>query len=174
MLDDVLGPPVQIAYAVPDAVAAAEQWTRTTGAGPFFVAAHIPLVDVVVRGRPAEFDHTSAYGQWGPVMLELVQCHSAAPNVVVDVLGDRPSGLHHLACWVDDLDEATAHLAERGHPLAMSARTTGGTEFRFIDTIRQFGHLVELYVATPQLRGFYAMVAAAAADWDGTDPVRAL
>lgn len=169
-----LGRPVQIAYAVPDAALFAARWAATTGAGPFFVRPHIEVVDVTYRGEPGVFDHTSAYGQWGPLMLELVEVHSPAPNVVTDVLGDRPSGLHHLAFWVDDLDSAIATLARRGHPEALRARTPGGVEFRFVDATEHLGHMLELYEPTDRLRRFYAMVADASHGWNGDDPVREL
>lgn len=169
-----LGAPVQIAYAVPDAAAAAERWARDHGAGPFFLRPHIPLAEVVYRGGPAEFDHTSAYGQWGSIMVELVQVHTPAPNIGTDVLGDRPQGLHHLAFFVDDLDVTTAALARHGHALAMIARTANGSEFRFVDAVATHGHMLELYVGSDRFRAFYAMVADAAAGWDGSAPVREL
>jgi hypothetical protein len=169
-----LGAPVQIAYAVPDVEVFARRWAASTGAGPFFVRPRIPVTDVTYRGRPAQFDHTSAYGQWGDIMLELVQVHTPGPNVVTDVIGDSPTGLHHLAFWVDDLDAATESLADHGHPLAMTAHTGNGTEFRFVDASRHLGHMIELYVGTEHVRRFYAMVAVAARDWDGTHPVRHL
>ena len=68
-----LGPPKQIAYAVPDAFEAAKRWAKDFGAGPFFISEHIPVTDVSYRGSPSSFDHTSAYGQWGDIMVELVQ-----------------------------------------------------------------------------------------------------
>ena len=70
-----LGPPKQIAYAVPDAFEAAKRWVKDFGAGPFFVSEHIPVTDVIYRGSRSSFDHTSAYGQWGDIMVELVQDH---------------------------------------------------------------------------------------------------
>lgn len=169
-----LGPPVQIAYAVPDVEVFARRWAESTGAGPFFVRPHIPVVDVTYRGRPAEFDHSSAYGQWGDVMLELVHVHTPGPNVVTDVIGDSPTGLHHLAFLVDDLDAATEGLDDHGHELVMTAHTGNGTEFRFVDASRALGHMVELYVGTDHVRRFYAMVADAAQGWDGSDSVRTL
>lgn len=169
-----LGAPVQIAYAVPDVEVFARRWAESTGAGPFFVQRHIPVTGVRYRGKPAGFDHSSAYGQWGGVMLELVHCHTPGPNVVTDVIGDSPTGLHHLAFWVDDLDAATDDLAEHGHNLAMTAHTAGGTEFRFVDASAHLGHMIELYVPTDRVRGFYAMVRDAAQGWDGSDPVRLL
>ena len=43
------------------------------------------------------FDHTSAYGQWGDIMVELVQDHGTGPSVVRDLYNVDESGLHHLA-----------------------------------------------------------------------------
>lgn len=171
----VLGPPVQIAYAVPDAVAAAERWAATTGAGPFFVNEHIPLTDVTYRGEPSTFDHSSAYGQWGSVMVELVQDHGTAPSPVRELFAPDVGGLHHLAFIVDDVDAELDALVAAGHEVAMSATTGGGNmRFHFVDALATHGHFFELYPPTPGLRGFYAMVANAADGWDGTDPVRFL
>lgn len=167
-----LGPPVQIAHAVPDAIAAAHRWTADLGAGPFFVNEHIELVDVTYRGRPAEFDHTSAYGQWGAIMVELVQDHGRGPSIVRDRFGPDESGLHHVAFIVDDLGDSVRHLAARGHEIAMTASTAGGTRFRFVDTMAWLGHFVELYERSDRIERFYAMVADAAEEWDGSDPLR--
>ncbi len=169
-----LGSPVQIAYAVPDAARAAALWAETTGAGPFFVRSHIEVTDVVHRGIPSTFDHSSAYGQWGPVMVELVQDHGTGPSVVRDLFDQHGSGLHHLGFFVVDADAAVDSLEVAGYPLVMSATTRGGVRFHFVDAIASHGHLFELYEPTDHLRGFYAMVADAAAGWDGRDPVRHL
>jgi hypothetical protein len=168
----ILGPPVQVAYAVPDAVEAAARWYRLFGAGPFFVRPHLELVDVIVRGRPGTFDHTSAYGQWGPVMVELVQVHGGGPSPIGELHGPGESGLHHLAFAVEDLDTVLARLIAEGHQLAMSARTTSGVEFYFVDAVACCGHLLELYRPSARLQSFYSTVAAAADGWDGNDPVR--
>jgi catechol 2,3-dioxygenase-like lactoylglutathione lyase family enzyme len=169
-----LGPPVQIAYAVPDVQSAARSWAERVGAGPFFVREHIPLLDVLIRGRPGTFDHSSAYGQWGAVMVELVEDHGDGPSPVRDLFPGGGSGLHHLAFFVEDVDQAVATLLTQGHELAMSARTASGLAFCFVDTSPALGHMVELYEPVPALRAFYAMVRAAADGWDGADPVRAL
>lgn len=171
-LAPMLGPPVQIAYAVADATSAAARWSRDFGAGPFFVRPHIELVDVVVRGRPGTFDHTSAYGQWGSIMVELVQDHGDGPSPVRELFGPGEFGLHHLAFVVEDLDTALQRLLAAGHQVVMSARTLGGVEFCFVDTVAEYGHLIELYRPSARLSSFYSMVAAASAGWDGTDPVR--
>lgn len=167
-----LGPPVQLGYAVADVVEAAGRWAATTSAGPFFLIEHIPLAEVRYRGAPAAFDHSSAYGQWGDVMVELVQDHTAGPSPIRDLMGPRGEGLHHVAHFVDDLERGSAALAAMGWPEVLRASTAAGQAFAFHDARADRGHLVELYEPSDRLLGFYAMVAEAAAAWDGRDPVR--
>jgi catechol 2,3-dioxygenase-like lactoylglutathione lyase family enzyme len=173
-LGALLGAPVQIAYAVTDAIVGAEAFARDFGAGPFFVRPHIELVDVVYRGRPGAFDHTSAYGQWGSLMLELVVDHGNGNSPVGDVFAPGESGLHHLAFIVDDLHATVKALVAAGYEIAMSARTTNGTEFHFVDTRPTHGHMVEIYERSDRLRDFYEMVAGAAVGWAGDRPLRML
>ena len=170
----LLGPPVQIAYAVKDVDAAAAEWLSFRGAGPFFIRRHIAVRDVRHRGLASAFDHTSAYGQWGTLMVELVQDHTVGPSPIADVVGVGGEGLHHLAFFVDDLDAGSARLADHGWLEALYARTSSGQGFAFHDATATLGHMVEIYEPTVGLRGFYAMVAAAAKGWDGSDPVRVL
>jgi hypothetical protein len=158
--------PVQVAYAVSDVVAAAERFVATSGAGPFFVLPHIALATSRVRGVDAAFDHSSAYGQWGPLMVELVEEHTP-PLVPV-------GAVHHVAFMVDSLAAAATWCEARGWPELLHATTGGGQAFAFHDARAERGHLVELYEPSDRLVAFYAMVAAAATDWDGHDPVRHL
>jgi hypothetical protein len=169
-----LGVPVQVAYVVEDVVSAAERWAETQGAGPFFVREHVQVTDVVHRGRPADFDHSTALGQWGGLMLELVQDHGEGPSVVRDLYAPGQGGLHHVAYFVEDLDAETERLAGLGYPLAQSALAHGVTRFHFVDTVAERGHFTELYEPNRHLWGLYQRIAAAAAGWDGRDPVRPL
>lgn len=156
---------MQIAYAVRDVVDAARRFAESTGAGPFFVNPHIAVSSARIHGLPATFDHSSAYGQWGDVMVELVEEHS--PPIV-----EPGSGIHHLAFLVDDLAKAVESCARLGWPEALWAETAGGLAFAFCDARHDLGHLVELYHPAERLVAFYAMVATASVNWDGTDPVR--
>lgn len=160
-----LGPPVQVAYGVTDLARAAASFSASTGAGPFVLVEHIALRSAGIAGRPGEFDHSSAYGQWGPVMVELVEEHT--PPLV-----EPGSGVHHVAFMVPSLDAAAAWCVATGWPELLRAETTGGQVFAFHDARDRLGHLVELYEPSERLLGFYRTVADAAAGWDGTDPVR--
>ena len=71
-----LGPVVQIAYAVEDLQETANSWSELYGIAPFFIKENIPLEKVRVKGVDSVFDHSSAYAQWGSLMVELICEHS--------------------------------------------------------------------------------------------------
>jgi hypothetical protein len=166
-------PVVQIAYYVADPASAAEQWATERGAGPFFLRHHIAVTDVVHRGHRSSFDHTSAYGWWGGVMVELFTQHDDAPSAVRERFGADESGLHHLACFVDDIDAALARCRAAGLEVAQTA-LAGTTMFAFIDDVARHGHYWELYEGSERLRGFYDFVRQASLGWDGREAVRVL
>lgn len=175
-----LGRPAQIAYAVRDIERAVDLWVRSHGAGPFFVFRHIPVHDVVYRGQPASFDHTSAYGQLGDVMIELVLDHTDGPSPVNGLLGPDGEGLHHMAYLVDDTARTRAALTTMGWPEVFRA-STGGGRFYFHESgptrpggRPAMGHLIELYEPDAGVRAFYRTVAEAAQGWDGKSPLREL
>lgn len=165
-------PFVQLAYHAPDIFKAAERWADERGAGPFYVNEHIPVERALYRGQPAEFDHSSAYGQLGEVMLELVQQNNDGPSGVRDMYAPHEQGLHHCATIVPDFAEELARYEALGYTVANRFWLAGGMEFAFIDTVAAYGHMVEVYEGQPGLLGFYAAIKAAAEGWDGSDPIR--
>jgi catechol 2,3-dioxygenase-like lactoylglutathione lyase family enzyme len=166
--------PAQIAYVVNDLRTAARQMSERYGAGPFYLVERIELVSATHRGRPCGFVHSSAYGQWGQVMLELVKQDDDGPSPFRDLYEPGREGLHHLAFFVADLDQAIARYERDGMPLATRATTRGGVSFAFVDAAATLGHMIELYEPGETLLGFYGHVRAAAVGWDGRDPLRPL
>jgi hypothetical protein len=90
--------PVQIAYHVPDPAEAAHELAARRGWGPFFLIEHIPLARCLYRGAPAALDHSSAYGQAGDVMIELITQHNAGPSALRDLFAmiDTSRELGHM------------------------------------------------------------------------------
>lgn len=154
----------QVAYFCADARAAAQAHHGAFGSGPFFVADNIPLARSVHRGTERMLDHTSAYGQWGDLMIEFVQQNNTGPSAFHDLYpeGSGRYGLHHVAVFVDDVDAALAGFTAQGAPTAFRAEMADGFVWAFADTSASLGHMTELYTPTPSLTGFYAMVANAA------------
>jgi catechol 2,3-dioxygenase-like lactoylglutathione lyase family enzyme len=166
--------PVQFAYHVPDPAAAARHYAAAFGWGPFFLMEHIPLARSMYRGQRAVFDHSSAYGQAGSLMIEFITQHGDQPSALRDLYSATQSGLHHVASFVPDLPAALAAFRGRGYEAALEARTATGVEFEIIDTSRELGHMIEIYEPVGQLKRFYQHVRKASHDWDGRDPVRRL
>jgi hypothetical protein len=166
--------PVQLAYHVPDPIEAAHRLARDHGWGPFYLMEHIALEAVRYRGSPGRFDHTSAYGQAGEMMVELIMQHDDTPSALRDCYAAHESGLHHVACFIPDLGAALAGFAARGVEAALEARTTTGVSFAMLDTRRDFGHMLELYEADEALSRFYGFIRRKSLDWDGEQPLRRL
>jgi len=164
---------VQVSYIVADVEAAAREWVELRGAGPFFLKPYKTQGEVSYRGEPATLDHVSAFGQFGSVMVELIQPLGDAPSVYRDIHGGGDQGLHHFAEICADIELAINAAESLGYPLVARSGTPQ-TPAVFVDARHELGHMIELCQESPQLRYLYQFVADAARNWDGTNPVRSL
>jgi len=162
----------QVAFYVPDVRKAAEQHAAVFGSGPYFVMDHIPMCVARYRGEPGVFDHTSAYGQWGDVMIEMVQVHSKEPSVFSDLYPNGGTGFHHIALIVDNLQATMKEFVAAGFPEGFYGEVQPGAGFAMMDAVKQFGHFIELYEPSPPLLGVYHLVKNASLNYDGTKVIR--
>ncbi len=162
----------QIAFFVPDVRAAALKHHELFGSGPYFVAEHIPLARAEHRGVERELDHTSAYGQWGPVMVEFVQQNNPGPSAFHDMYpeGSGREGVHHVALFVDSVADEIERFKAEGFEIALDASMNDGFRFAFVDTVAKYGHMLELYQPVESLTGFYEFVAKKAGKFDPSKP----
>ncbi len=167
-----IGVPVQIAYAVDDVESAAASFARRFAAGPFFVRHH-PQFEAIHDRAPAVFNHSSAYGQWGEMQVELVQLGACSPESLRRQVVTA-AGIHHVAMFVESLSAEQARLDALGMPCVMRATTPSGLQFAFHDGRAELGHLVEIYEPADSVVRLYRMVREAARGWDGNDPVRSI
>ena len=164
---------VQIAYYVNDVEAAAKKAHTVFGTGPFYIYKNIELIDVTYRGRKAVLDHTSAYAQAGPVMLEFTQQNNEGSSAFKDMYPDGQEGFHHVAIFVEDLETAMRNLnALHCETVTHYFTREGNVEVAFVDTRSILGHMVELYKPVAALTRFYDTVARAAQTWDGKELFR--
>jgi len=162
----------QIAFFVPDIKIAARRHAAMFGSGPYYVAEHIPLTLCEYRGRPAELDHSSAYGQWGDVMVEMVQQNNPGPSVFRDMYPDGGQGVHHVALIVQDMRAVMKDFNQAGYETALYAEVMAGAGFAMMDCVRDYGHFVEIYEPSEVLLGVYSLVRGAAQNWNGGDVIR--
>ena len=149
-----------IGYWVDDLTAAITWAESTLGAGPFTVLEHIDLGEGFrFRGEPAVLDHSAAFGQWGPVILELGQAHEVTPALAVELRVGH-GNVSHVAWTTDDLAAEAADLASAGCPLLTTSRTGAWADWFGGGPV--FGHPIEVHQPTPPVLGMWSSVGEAA------------
>ncbi len=165
-----LGPIMQNGFVVHDWREAAAYWAETLGVGPFFALEHVDFAECRYRGEPADIDMSVAIAYTGDYQIELVQQHNDTPSIYTDFLQHNAPGLQHVGTLVDDLDEALDANHLRGRIL-QDGVTGAGQRFAYVDTVLHNGTLLELIEADPAMKKSFAYMRAAAADWDGRNPI---
>ena len=165
------GPVHHYGYVVDNLEKAIDHAIETLGAGPFFRIDHVPLDSMKSDGAPATFDHSSAFGECGDTLLELMEIHTAEPAAVEEGFALPRPQLHHIAFVVPSLEDGIETLAQAGIPAYLEA-TLGAIHFTYHDGSGTFGHDVELHQDSPDFQGFWTNIRGSNAGWDGSDPVR--
>lgn len=166
-----LGPVTHIGYVVDDIERAASWAVSTFGAGPFYLVSHMKFDTCTFNGEPATYDHSSAFGQWGAILIELTVVHGSTPPQLAAVIGGLAPTVGHIGMLSDDLDADSRRLEAAGLPLFHSG-SSGPISAHWHDGRTQLGHHVEILLRVPEIEGIYAMVRNAAREWDGSDPLR--
>ena len=179
MLSQMLGtvtpyPVVQLGWSVfEDIDSAMTRWTEATGIGPFFVARHVPVDDVVHRGSPGRYDHSSAVAQWGDVQLELMAQHCDSPSAIRDISPDGRSRLASVSWFVPAIAPEIDRMAALGYPVVWSCTVFGGAiSSTWFDTSALLGCYAEVFVDNPGMRQAFAQCRKAAEGWTGERPIR--
>lgn len=127
-----------VGYVVRDIEDAVAWATTTLGAGPFFLIAHLPFDMCTLNGAPAQYDHSSAFGQWGELIVELTVIHSADPPELADLIGGPAPRVGHVGWLADDLAADSARLEAEGLPVFHTG-SSGPVSARWHDGRAQLG-----------------------------------
>ena len=145
-----------IGYWVDDLDAAMEQATKLLGVGPFRVIRHVDLGDFRYEGEAAVLDHSAAFAQWGPIILELNQAHDVQPPALKAALGVAPGAVSHTSWYTDDLAAEGEHLAANG--CALLTTSVGGAVANWFSGGPLFGHPIEIHQPTAGVLGMWGAV----------------
>ena len=165
----------QTAYVVNDLEAAAQRWTKATGAGPWYMLAP-ETCNTVYRGEPGEDRYRLILGFLGATLIGLIQPLDDKPSIFNEVLRERGEGFHHVSPQLGALSGATfderCHVFEqRGLAVAMTNVVVGLGRATFYDAKDSLGGFVEVF----ELGSAYPMVPAMADEhlvWDGSRVIR--
>jgi Glyoxalase/Bleomycin resistance protein/Dioxygenase superfamily len=145
-----------IGYWTDDLNAAMTQATELLGVGPFRVIEHVDLGDFRFRGEPAVLDHSAAFAQWGPVILELNVAHDVQPRALREALGIAPGAVSHTSWYTGDLAAEGNHLAESG--CALLTTSVGGAVANWFTGGALFAHPIEIHQPTAGVLGMWSAV----------------
>ena len=170
---ELLGKPLHhLGYVVDDVHAAAAYWSQTFGIGPFILFEHMVFDSVIYDGAPATFDHSAAFGRWGPLYIELQQLHEVRPNSFRRKLSPfSATSLNHVAVPVDDPAAESDRLEALGARKYLHA-VIGDVVVRWHDTTAQLGFSVEIHQAGPGFSGLFDIVDKEAHRWDGVTAIK--
>ena len=168
-----LGDPHHYAYLVEDIEATVDRLVGQLGAGPFFLVENVPLENLLSRGEPAEFVHSSAFGLCGGGAIELIETVSLAPEHVEERFSAPKPRVHHVAYVVPatEVADLRSALDQRGLPQYLSSQL-GEVDTTLHDASASLGHDIEIHVDCQGLREFFGMISDAAEGWDGLEPLR--
>ena len=108
----------QYDYFVEDLEQSAEQFAKTVGAGPFFIAPHHKTDHFEYRGKPVEADVSYAFAYAGHCQIQLIQQHDHQPSIYRDMFNEGEFGLHHIARLEADYAGAKSVLDQQGYEKA--------------------------------------------------------
>jgi len=171
-MSHIFGEIRQNGYVVRDIEAAMKHWSEVLGVGPFFYFPHLVAEEFIYEGAPSQPDLSIAIANSGDLQVELIQQHDDAPSMYRDFLAAGREGLQHVSSWAADLDATIARVCGAGHRVVQSGSLPGGLRFAYFDTELHPGTVFEISNLAGELAYIPEMVAEAARDWDGTDPIR--
>ena len=166
-----IGPVMQIAFVPEDFDAAVRHWTQVMGVGPFFLLENIQLEDSRYLGAPNTCLFSIALAYWGDLQIELIRQENDAPSIYRDAAGQ---GLHHTCLITDDIAAARATAEAAGATVLVEGQVGADGAVIYVDTGGGPGSIVEVLQPATGMLDLFAMIRAAAQDWDGSEPLRRL
>jgi hypothetical protein len=162
----------QMAYVVEDLDAAINYWIRDLKVGPWFrLNGFDGGPDAIYRGSKSTTSVDLAMSFAGHMQIELIQPNDDEPSVYKETIDAKGYGFHHFGVASDDIEADRAELEAKGYELAFKAAVRSGYVTYMDGGPGQPGFL-ELCMATPAFEEGFDRMYRAAADWDGSDPVR--
>ena len=164
------GPIRQIGYVVTDLDDALAGWVGL-GVGPWFVIRGLPM-RAHYRGEPCETTLSLAMSNSGEMQIELIYQHDDTPSIFTEFLAANGPGYHQLAYWAEDFDAAMTAVEDAGWPIVWSGGEGLGVRFAYVEPPNSPATIIEISELTETTEASSALIRDAAANWDGSDPIR--
>lgn len=164
----------QSSWIVDDIEAAAMDWVKVAGVGPFFVSEFVEgmLENTSYRGTASPITMKTAIAQAGDMQIELVQPTGAGESAYRDTVPAGTTAFHHVAVWTRDIEQDILGYAGKGFDVAARGEVAEVIKFAYVDTSGVLGHMIELVEDNEAIRTMFDIVTAASENWNGSDPLR--
>jgi hypothetical protein len=168
----IFGKIAQIGYVVRDIDASIDQWVRR-GVGPWFYVDRVQTDYFLYRGVESELEVSVAVANSGELQLELIQPRNDASSAFTEFLDAGHEGAQHVAYWTEDFQQPYDNALSLGYTVTQEG-SIGGEHGRFayLDTEHDHGTAIEISDISGPTGPFFSDIRDAAANWDGTDPIR--
>jgi methylmalonyl-CoA/ethylmalonyl-CoA epimerase len=146
-IETLAGRPVgQVGILVRDLERALERYSTLWGLGPWtgYVYGPATVPTLTYRGQPGQYSMRIALAGQAP-QVELME-PLEGPSIYHEWLESRPEGLHHVAVYVDSLQQAIDSMTAAGYDLLQSGYgygLDGDGGYAYFETERDFGIILE-------------------------------
>jgi len=162
---------LHVSWTVDNLENAAAFFAHTLGAGPFFSIENV-VFDRLVWDRPSSpvWNHSTALGAWGDLVIEIQQMHEIKPQELAQRLSSTPNSVNHIGYVAGDYRAESDRLNKLGMPRFLDAKT--GEIEEYYHWAPELGLTLEVHKDTEFIRSTHEALRQAARDWDGKDPLR--
>ena len=167
------GAVTQNGYVVRDIRAAMDHWINVMGVGPWYYIDRVKTDYFRHRGDNSAPDLSIALANSGDLQIELIQQRNAAPSMYLEFLNAGHEGLQHMSYWTKDYQALYDRALNMGYIVGQEGQIGGEQgRFAYFDTQAHPGTVIEISDISGPKGRFFERIRQAAADWDGTNPIR--
>src|SRR6185369_13593519 len=125
------------------------------------------------RGVESELEVSVAVANSGELQLELIQPRNDASSAFTEFLDAGHEGAQRVAYRTEDFQRLYDNALSLGYTVTQEG-SIGGEHGRFayLDTEHDHGTAIEICDISGPTGPFFSDIRDAAANWDGTDPIR--
>ena len=171
----IFGAVRQNGYVVRDIHAAMTHWIDVMGVGPWYYMDRVKTDWFRHRGQNSAVEMSIALANSGDLQIELIQQRNDAPSMYLDFLREHGEGLQHMSYWSADYQALYDRAIAAGFTVGHEGQIGGPKgRFAYFETPSHAGTVIEISDISGSKGRFFERVKAAAATWDGADPVRVI
>ncbi len=171
----LFGKVCQNGYVVRDIDKAIKFWTEVMRVGPFFYIPRVKTDWFRYRGVDSAVEMSIAMANSGDLQIELIQQRNDAPSMYLDHLRDHDEGMQHMSYWSNDYQALYDRAIASGFVVGHEGQIGGAQgRFAYFESAGHPGTVIEISDISGGKGRFFDHVRKAAANWDGSDPVRVI